>query len=149
MTCKDCVHYEVCLNEWSYRIIDFQSKINYIESVETKCHHFKPQSRFVELPCEVGSTVYVITNKRPCYACYYCTDICHWDCHYEDRGDLIVKKAKVRFIKFEEINKILLEIEGEKDITQYDYTCWFTDIGKTVFLSPEEAENALAERSKE
>lgn len=141
MTCKDCVHYEVC------KYMCFNEDVPFADP--NLCINFHHQSRFVELPCEVGQTVYVITTKRPCYACYYCSDICHWDCHYEDRGDLIVKKAKVRFIKFEEINKILLEIEKGKDIMQYAYTCWFTDIGKTVFLSREEAEKALKEREKE
>lgn len=36
-SCKDCVHYEVCV---------FHTKGNENE----KCCHFKPKSRFVELP---------------------------------------------------------------------------------------------------
>ena len=49
MTCKDCVHYEVC-----YLIEHYGADIEGVED----CIHFKPKSRFVELPCEVGQTVY-------------------------------------------------------------------------------------------
>ena len=46
--CKDCIHFVVC------------------EEVPTKsaddCDFFQDRSRFVELPCKVGDTVYVIES---------------------------------------------------------------------------------------
>lgn len=37
MTCKDCVHYEVCVSSDNEPF--------------DECNHFKPKSRIVELPC--------------------------------------------------------------------------------------------------
>ncbi len=48
MTCKECIHYEAC--EWFGHI--------YVEEMADDCLRFKPKSRFIELPCEVGQTVY-------------------------------------------------------------------------------------------
>lgn len=48
-SCKDCIHFVVC------------------EEVPTKsaddCDFFKDRSRFVELPCHVGDTVYMLTEQ--------------------------------------------------------------------------------------
>lgn len=52
MTCKDCVHYEVCAEQ---EAMLGEKEIDTIEGVEKYCEYFKPKSRFVELPCEVGS----------------------------------------------------------------------------------------------
>lgn len=51
MTCKDCVHYEACL-DW-YR--GFKAR-------PAKCEHFKDKSKFIELPCKVGDIVWYITS---------------------------------------------------------------------------------------
>ena len=110
MTCKDCVHYEVC---------KFIGNLYYEDE---KCHHFKPKSRFVELPCAVGDKVYHLQKIF-------------------DEGTLTTKTiVKTRTIDFVATMAFLAESDGlvfgEKDF------------GKTVFLSREEAEKALAERSK-
>lgn len=97
-------------------------------------------------PCKVGDTVYVIAIKRPCYDCSACTDFCHRDCHVDDKTKLVVKKAKVDAICFLEMaNEIHVEIEEAKNLHSYGY--YSNDFGKTVFLTKEEAEKALAERS--
>ena len=43
MTCKDCIHYRVCYYH------DFED-----------CEHFKCKSEFVNIPCNIGSTVYFV-----------------------------------------------------------------------------------------
>ena len=43
MTCKDCIHYEVCYYH------DFED-----------CEHFKCKGEFVRLSCNIGSTVYFV-----------------------------------------------------------------------------------------
>ena len=48
MTCKDCVHYEVCKDDVelyhdSYDCLE-------VDGVEKHCEYFKPKSRFMELP---------------------------------------------------------------------------------------------------
>ena len=46
MTCKDCIHYDVCG-----------------ESIFT-CGQFKEQLKSIELPCKVGDDIYYITIDR-------------------------------------------------------------------------------------
>ena len=43
MTCKDCIHNEICIYPCGYK-------------------DFKPRDRFVELPCKAGDIVYLITD---------------------------------------------------------------------------------------
>lgn len=49
-SCKDCIHFVMC------------------DEVPTKavndCDFFKDRSRFVELPCKVGDTIYEIVERR-------------------------------------------------------------------------------------
>ena len=67
MTCEDCIHFVVC------------------DEVPTKsadvCDFFKDRSRFVELPCKVGDTVYFVlrsfygkTRINPEKVCYFTID---------------------------------------------------------------------------
>lgn len=101
----------------------------------------------IVLPCKVGDTVYVITTKHPCYACPACTEFCHRDCHFDDKTKLVVKKATVDSIcLLERANEIHVEIEATKNLYGYSSTYYFNDFGKTVFLTKELAEKALAER---
>ena len=55
MTCKDCIHYEVCKKT---RIM------NPSHNYATECIDYKDYSRFVELPCKVGDLIYII--KKAC-----------------------------------------------------------------------------------
>ena len=55
MTCQDCIHYDVCQFH-----IDEETTM----TVNECSHGFKPKSRFVELPCEIGQTVYTINKER-------------------------------------------------------------------------------------
>ena len=115
MTCKDCVHYEVCAEQDAML---GENTIDEIVGVENHCELFKPKSRFVELPCEVGQTVYVLEPEK-----------------YWDDGEW------VDVLSTEKVSSVC--VYGE-----YDTIIFAEDFGKTVFLSREEAEKALAERSK-
>lgn len=58
-TCKDCVHFEVCRE--------------YAEGLEQLltchgCEDFKDRSRFVELPCKLGDTVYYFNSAGEIYS---------------------------------------------------------------------------------
>lgn len=53
MTCKDCIHYEICNKRKNSISLDPMG-------CGYKCPDFKDKSRFIELPCKVGDTVYVI-----------------------------------------------------------------------------------------
>ena len=114
MTCKDCLCCDVCAYLHDTESVDFE-EINPLA-----CNHFKPKSRFVELPCAVGDLVYHLQKIF-------------------DEGTLTTKTiVKTRKIDFVATTAFLAESDGlvfgEKDF------------GKTVFLSREDAEMALAER---
>lgn len=47
--CKDCLHYKLC------------GVFGYVSSVKF-CGFYTDRSRFVELPCKVGDTVYIALN---------------------------------------------------------------------------------------
>lgn len=49
MTCKDCIHNEICIYPCGYK-------------------DFKPRDRFVELPCKVGDTVYYFDSAGIVYS---------------------------------------------------------------------------------
>lgn len=108
-SCKDCIHDNVC------------DKMNKIEcGLLNKCEYFKDRTRFVELPCKVGDTVYVIENN-------------------EITEDFVDQIGIGYYCDGENI----YQMDGIK-------TDWyFSDIGKTVFLTRKEAERALEERNNE
>lgn len=64
MTCKDCVHYEVC------------KFIGNLYSEDEKCRHFKPKSRFVELLCEenelLQEAINVMNGIDEYHRCWIC-----------------------------------------------------------------------------
>lgn len=142
MTCKDCLCKDVCF--YIRNAEDVIAEINPLA-----CPNFKPKSRIVELPCEVGQTVYVI----------------------KESGKSRVEKAEVgeiTFWKTDELHillsfKCLYLCDDDCPFNSWsqdpsgEYSCGGEygqvevtnkDFGKTVFLSREDAEKALAERSK-
>ena len=64
MTCKDCLHYEVCADfRRNICEIDQQRFEEYKINSDGLCDNFKNKAYFVELPCKVGDTVYSIDNE--------------------------------------------------------------------------------------
>lgn len=58
MTCKDCIHYDVCSKKhWHVESNKYTCDLN---DVEKSCFYFKNKSRIIELPCKVGDIVYRI-----------------------------------------------------------------------------------------
>lgn len=119
-TCKDCLHNEACnmaLDAAGFFSDDIEEILNAI-----KCPNFADKSRFVELPCKVGDTVYSVetTFNVPIEGKIY--EICFRS------GILCFKVARKGYFSLG-----FLE----------DY------IGKTIFFTREEAEAALAERRNE
>ena len=116
MKCQDCVHYEVCKEQDA---ILGENKIDEIVGVEKLCEYFKPQSRFVELPCEVGQTFYGLQE----------TDWYAYECYGFKWGKKRGTNEDVLFV-----------------LTIYEMEfIW----GEEAFLTEAEAENALKEREKE
>ena len=112
MTCKDCVHYELCQN----------LEMNGIGRIHPKqCDNFKDKTRFVELPCKAGDILYEITERR-------------------------IKSHWVKCI----VRRVVLRIEvglngyiSAKCGTAISVP--LQNIGKTVFLTLEDAEEKLKE----
>ena len=53
MTCKDCIHYDVC-EGWQ---VDERR-----ETLANGCADFKDKSKYIELPCKGGDKAYFIWN---------------------------------------------------------------------------------------
>ncbi len=51
MTCKDCIHYDVC----HFHITEETNM-----TVNECSHAFKDKSKIIELPCKVGDKVYLV-----------------------------------------------------------------------------------------
>ena len=109
MTCKDCVHYDVC--ETTYP--DLELPFVNLE----KCRLFKDKSKFIELPCKVGDTIYKINKK------------------YEIERNYVVQIH-------------ISQTEKQTFFSMYDDFFGIEEIGNTVFLTKEEAEQALKEREQ-
>ena len=121
-TCAECVHVDVC------RFTDLPAPLSdsYIresEYIEKRCGNFKNRSRFVELPCKVGDTVYVIKSIA-------------------EEEKIIQDHVETLGIGYYADGINIYQWDGVKT------DGYFEDFGKTVFLTREEAERALKEREK-
>lgn len=110
MTCKDCVHYDIC------------EKLRPIEyCMDITCSHFKNKANFVELPCKVGDKVWLIKSLN-------------WQ-----RTEWGIKEGKVSMIQQKADKSWKFRVTENHSVQ--DYT--IDSIGKTVFLTKEEAEQKL------
>ena len=107
-TCSKCIHFELCFDD---NITQFDN------GGAEQCTYFKDRSKFVELPCKVGETVYFV---------------------YSNENGYLIEEAVVTEVSTERIW-----------ILDRCYYFNYTDIGKTVFLTKEEAEKVLEEREQE
>ena len=57
MTCKDCIHYDVCKA--------LEEQVGMIDARQCGC--YKDKSRFIELPCKVGDTAYIDLSDKGDY----------------------------------------------------------------------------------
>lgn len=117
MTCKDCIHYEAC------KFYTDKTKFNLPRNAEN-CADFKDKSKYIELPCKVGDTVY-----------HYCKSVNQIVPYVVE--DIHIDKEQTRDFAtaFDVYYKEYLdEIEFAED-----------EIGKTVFFTKSEAEQKLKE----
>lgn len=118
MTCKDCVHYDVCKRDIAICVCRISKK------VEMLCDYFKDKTRFVELPCKVGDTVYRIIHLNDKY---------------------LQNTNKLKIADWWQIVEIGIYQDDICFIDDSDNEFTIDDIGKTVFLTREEAEEKLKE----
>ena len=121
MTCKECIHFDACENLYEIHG-DGLSGESHV------CDYFANRSRFVELPCKVGDTVY-FNNVHLRYA----------------RVIAIYIDASGGMFDLD-ITTNIATATGYEHFINKDYT--FEDIGKRLFLTREQAEQALKEREK-
>ena len=82
MTCKDCVHYDLCRSCSRIQLGWHGNSVHYVENIEEICKDFKDRSRFVELPCKAGTTVYTVSLKHgvvPWGVYAICSTVNEWD----------------------------------------------------------------------
>lgn len=118
IACRDCFHYDVCHN--NFKNIDLNEEM----TDEHCCVYFKDKSRFVELPCNMGDTVYHTTTFGICQLTVAGIHL-FWD------------KRKTRIKRYS-------YIVGLNNL-DYTYRLPLKEIGKTVFITKEEAEAKLKE----
>lgn len=108
ITCKDCLYVDIC---------DYTSG-----TTDTACGHFKDSSKFVELPCKVGDTVFVMMESSDIleYKVFYINIFC---------GEV-----------YDEIEIVL-----DRNYHRIGYTKerFEYELGKTLFFTKEEAEQVL------
>lgn len=127
MTCKDCLHYEACKGTYytakdcdNIALYDFDGEMY----ADSGCEDFTNRSEWVHLPCKVGDTVYYFDGA------YYLKNKSMW---------------KIKPIKVTELStKIgrsgkLYPLSIIANGTRYP----LTSIGKRLFLTRKEAEEAL------
>lgn len=129
MTCKDCIHYDVCGNYtrnlcndcyWQHKEFRMSTEI---------CDYFKDKSKYIELPCKVGDTVYS-----------YCYEFGYILPYFVENINIGFLANDRTFISFE-ANSHADETDELLDDIDFD----LEDIGKTVFLTKETAEQKLKE----
>lgn len=132
MTCKDCIHYDVCKDRYEeqfpYGGLGFGDEN---EGAETFCkwgEGFKYKSRYIELPCKVGDTVWIADKERNYVEKYTVSGMDMYD-----NGNAVI--TEVRLYNY----FALIKSRG--------YTSDY--FGKQIFLTSEEAEKALKERCKD
>lgn len=106
---EDCIYFELCQF--------FDGK--YYSPCD--CDFFKDRSQFVELPCKVGDTVFVVEKIA-------------------EEWKIIKDHVETIGIGYYADGVNIYQFDGIKT------DGYFEDFGKTVFLTREEAERALKER---
>ena len=129
MTCKDCIHYDLCRSFSRIQLGWHGNSVHYVENMEEICKDFKDRSRFVELPCRVGDKVY-FNNVHLRYA----------------RVIAIYIDASGGMFDLD-ITTNIATATGYEHFINKDYT--FEDIGRRLFLTREEAEQALKLKERE
>lgn len=122
MTCKDCIHYDVCENYLNYLDKTIQGKAGFLKIHKKNCPYQKEKLKYIELPCKVGGTVYA--------HCKAVNQIIPYEI-----DDVHIDKEQTRYFAtaFDiYYNEFLDEIEFFEN-----------QIGQTVFLTKEEAEAKL------
>lgn len=124
-SCKDCLHVDVCEDITRHKLSPSRAAeiLPILREHGKTCELFKDRSRFVEVPCKVGDTVYVIEDIA-------------------GEKKIIQDTVETIGIGYYADGINIYQFDGIKT------DGYFSDFGKTVFLTREEAEQALKERER-
>ena len=120
-SCKECIHFDRCKGLYKFDRLQ--------KAVSKGCSYFKDRSRFVELPCKIGDTVYSIykgdIEAHIVNRLEFCTVGNNSECqdYFGTAGGIDDCDENFSFINFTKAT-----------------------FGKTAFFTREEAERALKER---
>lgn len=129
MTCKDCIHYDICHN--NFKNIDLNEEM----TDEHCCVYFKDKSRFVEFPCKAGETVYCLDDIVDNELCADCE-------HYYEGGMGYYPSCQKTRYGFRSAKCIeIIEIVADNDFVLK----YYNEFGEKIFLTKEEAEAKLNE----
>lgn len=120
--CESCIHYDACKKISDVHGLAFGSS--------PFCDHFKSKSLFVELPCAVGTPLYVI-------------EYCHCYNSYEEQ----CRQRRTKASKWLYVTK-LPSRHHTRCVKLFERGFkleYLNRIGKTVFLTEEEARAKLKE----
>ena len=146
MICKDCIHVEVCREYVTGLAIARGVELNETELEQVlvcdDCEHCADRSRFVELPCKVGDTVWFILTDLDDI------DLKDYTVTAErcaiNNGDIVTEIGTSGFW----YQAIYDDGRTKTFNPSNDDFCEWDELGKTVFLTREEAEQALKERKE-
>ena len=119
MKCENCLHYEACTFAKQYETVD-------------KCPDFADKDLYIKLPCKVGDTVWVLNRANEPQEMVFdtidirCTCVRDYDCMC---GSLCSNE--------------------QENICQHRFNNDFAEVGKTAFLTREDAEKKLEELKNE
>ena len=127
--CENCFNYELCSS------ISLK-KIGIHIIPQDECCNFKDRSRFVELPCKFGDTAWILVRYKNGGGYFYTGIVT--GVHVTDRKTIYKLPCK-------RINYIVIRFVQTDSLKHIN----FNEIGKTVFFTKKEAEQALKEREKD
>lgn len=130
-----------CTNCLSEKVCRYNDGHNLYCKDDCICPHFTDRAKWVHLPCKVGDILYFVRNN---------TDACCPICNKYDGYDNYCYLKNISYPELAEIpvcNKQFMEIvECTADLMMIVEN--IDKFGKTVFLTREEAEKALANEKR-
>lgn len=135
MTCKDCIHFESCKNL-------YETHGEGLSGDSYVCDYFRDRSRFVKLPCLIkprDKVWYILEGLSEVDLKEYA--IKSGECAVGNEPDTVIEVGTLGFW----VNQLSTRNENCPFPDYCDFISW-DEIGKSYFLSKEEAEQALKER---
>lgn len=129
MTCKDCIHHNMCRYIDCFRTKDSDGEKKIIaetNNVEDTCEDFSNRYLWAKFPCLTGTTVYSV--------------------YHEISGKRNIVVGTVEHFKVYGDNYVYAYVFYENGASYWHLS---TEFGKIVFFTYEEAERALKDRSDE